>query len=327
MNTKTISTAFILFTMLAVSACGSVPASPAPEVTLPAVINSSGIVAEGRVEPVRYVDIALNVSGLVSEVLSVEGDQVKAGQVIARLENSQAQTLEAARANAFQELTSAYEAVCDAQFELDNFYVPTGFSDLTPTEAVSQTLDSLNITRAAYEPHKNYVANNADRIGHKQQLDEAWSDYRKAIQWLDLTSTLETAQVRLGQALKDYDELMNPSSIENTAVTRAALANAEIRALFTGTITSLNLKVGEFVLMGQPVITLADLSKWVVKTTDLTEIDVVNIKEGQPVEVTLDAIPGKILKGNVLFVSPRFSEKQGDIVYEVTILLTDVTQP
>ena len=70
--------------------------------------------------------------------------------------------------------------------------------------------------------------------------------------------------------------------------------------------------------------TIADTSKWLVKTTDLTEVDVVNIEEGQPVTVKLDALSGTEFKGNVLSISQNYSENQGDIVYEVTILLTDI---
>ena len=72
------------------------------------------------------------------------------------------------------------------------------------------------------------------------------------------------------------------------------------------------------------MVTIADTTQWVVKTKDLTEIDVVNIKEGQPVTVKFDALPGVEFKGNVLSVGDNFSENQGDVVYEVTILLTDV---
>ena len=68
---------------------------------------------------------------------------------------------------------------------------------------------------------------------------------------------------------------------------------------------------------------MADLSKWVVKTTDLTEIDVVNIEEGEPVTLTLDAMPDVELDGHVLSIAQSFAEKQGDIVYEVTILLAE----
>jgi HlyD family secretion protein len=154
-------------------------------------------------------------------------------------------------------------------------------------------------------------------------LDDAWAKYRKAILWLELESNLESAQARLAVAQKNYDSLQDPSFAEDTAGARAALANAEVRAPFAGTITNLDLKVGEFAASGQPVVTIADLSNWIVKTTDLTEIDVVNIKEGQPVTVSLDALPGVTLNGNVLTVGQNYSEKQGDIVYEVTVLLTD----
>ena len=96
-----------------------------------------------------------------------------------------------------------------------------------------------------------------------------------------------------------------------------------LQLLAAGTLTNLDLKVGEFAASGQPVLTIADLSGWVVKTTDLTEIDVVNLKEGQPVEITLDAIPDQTLKGNILSISNNYTERQGDIVYKVTVLLTD----
>ena len=117
--------------------------------------------------------------------------------------------------------------------------------------------------------------------------------------------------------------MLDSSFAEDTASARAALANAEVRALFSGTVTNLDLKVGQFAALGQPVITIANLSSWVVKTTDLTEIDVVSLREGQSVTVTLDAIPGVTLNGKVLTIGENYSEKQGDVVYEVTVLLTD----
>jgi hypothetical protein len=50
---------------------------------------------------------------------------------------------------------------------------------------------------------------------------------------------------------------------------------------------------------------------------------VVNLEEGQPVGVTLDAIPEAELQGEILSIGQTFTENQGDIVYEVTIVLTD----
>jgi HlyD family secretion protein len=88
-------------------------------------------------------------------------------------------------------------------------------------------------------------------------------------------------------------------------------------------VTELNAKLGSSINSGEPAVTIADFSQWLVRTKDLTEIDVVNLKEGEPVTVTLDAIPNVSLKGEILSIAQNYSENQGDIVYEVTILLTD----
>jgi HlyD family secretion protein len=348
---------YVIITVIGVlllSACGAVggPSSNATPTTIPPVEAESGIITEGRLEPIRHVELALNASGLVSEVLVKEGEQVTAGQVIAHVESTEAKTLEAALADASAGLTAAYQGVRDAQYDLDNFDVPSDFQDMTPSQAVQATLDKLNVARDNFEPYKylserqfeqTKAERQAQREGKKdkdsqegkdrtyrdmakllkKRLDDAWADYRKAIQWMELESALTSAKARLGQAQHDYESLQDPSLTENTAGARAALANAEVRAPFAGVITNLDLKVGEFASAGIPVITIADTSKWVVKTTDLTEIDVVNVKDGEAVEIALDAMPDVTLKGNVFSIAQNYAENQGDIVYEVTVLLTD----
>lgn len=320
-----------------IGACSSTPAAtPTPEadasVSAPAVI-----VAEGRLEPIRYTDLALNTTGLVSEVQRAEGDAVDAGEVIARLENTEARTLETAKAETLSRINAAYQAVRDSQYAYDIFDIPSEFADSKAAEAVRVTEERLNKARDAFEPYKHLderqlqltdaedenpiLRSTPKRL--KKDLDDAWDDYRKAVTWLDRESGLENARADLVQAQKDYDSLTDLSFGVETAGVRAALANAELRAPFAGTLTNLTLKVGEFAGAGTPVATVADLSKWVVKTTDLTEIDVINIEEGEAVTLTLDAMPDIELDGNVLSISQSFAEKQGDIVYEVTILLAE----
>lgn len=310
---------------LTLSACTSTASSQAAPTVIPTVKASNIIIAQGQLEPIHYADIALNASGLVSEVLVKEGDKVTAGQIIATLKSSDAQTLEEAQASASKELTSAFQGLRDAQYNLDNFDIPNDFTGMTPPQAVDATLQNLNAARDAYEPYKYLNPNNTNSGGRnfKKQLDDAWAKYRRAIQWMQLESEVENAQARVDQTQKDYNALQDPSFAQDTAGVRAALANAEVRAPFAGVITGLKLKVGEFAASGQPVVTVADTSHWVAKTTDLTEIDVVNIKEGQPVTVKLDAIPNVEFKGNVFSVAQNYSKNQGDVVYEVTVLLTD----
>ena len=115
-----------LVLVLSIAACNAAPAT-AEATQIPTVVADDTIIAEGKLEPIHYTELALNASGLVSEVLFAEGDKVAAGDVIARLDANEGKTLETAQAKATQELTAAYQEVRDAQFELDNFDVPADF--------------------------------------------------------------------------------------------------------------------------------------------------------------------------------------------------------
>jgi multidrug resistance efflux pump len=108
------------------------------------------------------------------------------------------------------------------------------------------------------------------------------------------------------------------------AAAQSALENAELRAPFAGTLARLDLKVGEQVAPAQPVGTLADFSSWWVETDNLTEIEVVRIREGQGVSVVLDALPDASLAGTVTAIDTVFEEKRGDITYTARIALADV---
>lgn len=337
---KLIKIALPILAALSLIACGSSGTAATPEATpIPTVEADDTIIAEGNLEPIHYTQLSLSAGGLISEVVLSEGDRVEAGDVIASVQSEETKTLKDAQAEASQELTEAYQEFRDARSKLDDFYVPSQFSGLTPPEAVTAMLEKLNVERANFEPYRHLDAKklklteeeeNGDKPVQgiakirKKALDNAWNLYRLSIQWLELETNFQNAQARLENAQREYDALYDPAFALDTAGIRSVLANAELRAPYSGTITNLDLKVGEYTSAGEPVVTIADVSQWVVKTKDLTEIDVVNIQEGQLVTVKLDALPDMEFNGNVLSISQEYSENQGDVVYEVTILLTDV---
>jgi len=120
----------------------------------------------------------------------------------------------------------------------------------------------------------------------------------------------------------DADQLPLLEAQLNAA--KARIAAFEVTAPFDGVVAQLNAKLGSSINPGQIAVTIADMSSWTVVTTDVTEIDVVKLKEGQPVTVTLDAIPDVEMKGKVLSIGQNYGQNQGDIVYEVTVVLTNV---
>lgn len=98
----------------------------------------------------------------------------------------------------------------------------------------------------------------------------------------------------------------------------ADLANAELHAPFAGTVTARKVNAGEMVLPGQAVVTLADLSRLRIETTDLSERDVARVAIGQPVTVFVDAL-GAEIPGRVTRIASQATVVGGDAVYAVTI--------
>ena len=105
-----------------------------------------------------------------------------------------------------------------------------------------------------------------------------------------------------------------------------ALDRMILTAPFAGTIATLDLELGEVAAPGVPGGTIADLSGWLVETTDLTELDIVAVRIGLPVNVQVDALPDEILAGTVEDIAAVASLTRGDVTYAVTIRLEDVSE-
>lgn len=100
---------------------------------------------------------------------------------------------------------------------------------------------------------------------------------------------------------------------------RVALGETELKAPFAGAIAALNVQVGEQVGPTSTVVQLADLSSLQIETDDLTELNVVHVREGAPVTITFDAIPDLNVTGKVVRIKPLGENKQGDMTYTVVI--------
>ena len=81
----------------------------------------------------------------------------------------------------------------------------------------------------------------------------------------------------------------------------------------------LNVKIGEQAAPATPLVQLADLSQWQIETDDLTELDIVRVKEGGAATLEFDAIPDLELSGKVVQIKPIGVNRQGDMTYVVVI--------
>jgi len=316
--------------VLFVSACStSAKTSTATPEVIPTVIADTTIVAEGRVEPITYAEIAFNASGIVGDILVQEGQSVTKGQSLIHLGNGSDTNYAAAQV----ELASAQKAWDDLVNSRDADFAQTVIELKDAREAFTKADDYLNYlnnsTRVPQTENRAYLIRTLKGFEYRYKtrnfkgpapqdwITEAENDLALK------KSAMDTAQ-RAYDRLKDgpdADQLPLLEARLNAA--KAGLAAFEVTAPFDGVVAKLNAKTGSSINAGEIAVTIADISSWTVVTTDVTEIDVVKLKEGQPVTVTLDAIPNVKLKGEILSIGQSFSQNQGDIVYEVTIVLTD----
>ena len=187
---------------------------------------------------------------------------------------------------------------------------------------------------------------NSKRKTAKNELDDAQTDYDNAIAKLEST-TRERDAVRaaLNQALADeteakhqYDISQDGPNAEQKALAEARLNNAkaqvssaennlsnyELKAPFDGEVMDTNVSVNQMVGPETWAVVVADTSQWFIDTSDLTELDVVNVAVGQKVNITADALPGVTMAGVVQEISQTYKSQSGDILYTVRIKVNDL---
>lgn len=314
---------------LTVAACGASPTATTEATPIPTVIADDTIIAEGRVEPIQYAEIAFNASGSVSEIFVKEGQAVKKGDPIIRLGDESDTNYAAAQL----ELVTAQQAWDDL--------VNSRGADFA--QAVIDLKDAKEASDRAYQ-YLVYLQNDQriPQTESRRVLTNTPFGYNYEIKtksftgpapedWIvEAKNDLELKKAELEKAQLVYDHLKDgpdasqlPLLEARLNAAKAGVAAFSVTAPFDGIVTKLNAKTGSSINAGEIAVTIADTSKWTVITTDVTEISVVKLKEGQPVTVKLDAIPDAELKGEILSIGQGYTENQGDIVYEVAILLAD----
>lgn len=109
-----------------------------------------------------------------------------------------------------------------------------------------------------------------------------------------------------------------------TALARAELrlSQTELRAPFAGLVGSVGVKVGEPAGATTPAVVLLDTSAFHLDVT-VDEVDVAQLTAGQPVSITIDALPGVALRGHVERLAPTATTVGGLVSYSVRLALDD----
>jgi multidrug resistance efflux pump len=122
-------------------------------------------------------------------------------------------------------------------------------------------------------------------------------------------------------------EAILKAQVENTKAQWAAaqddLADLALKAPFKGTVGKIYYRVNEWVTPGSALVMFGNLDSFIIETTDLSEIDVAQIRIGAPAKVSFDALPDLISTAKVVYISPKSEEGSG-VNYLVKLELDEI---
>ncbi len=290
------------------------------------------------------------------DVLVRLGDREQADAALAgaRLELTSAQqamddfmrTAPLATAQAWEAYMQAQAVRAAAQREYEKLDLNQIDDDITDAEAEVQDRKSdLQDAQDEADKYKDLNKDNARRKDAEDALKTAQDDYNEAVRKLEeitrgrdeKKAALDAAQASENEAKRKYDMSKDGPDADKLALLEARLENAksqvgaaqntldnyELKAPFSGVITDVNVTPGEYVGPEKYAIQIADFGTLYVETSDLTELEVVNVTEGQQVTVVPDALPDVSLSGVVDSISQYSRLQGGDVLYIVKIRLTD----
>lgn len=344
--------------MLVLSACDASQQVAATEEPAADVIDASDVIAEGRLEPFQAANLTFQARGMVEEVLVRIGDTVSEGDVLVRLANAGAAEAQVVIAqNAYDTLlrneggdrARLWEAYMNAQIvraeaekeweDLDVDAIEDRIEDLEGD--IEDLKDDLQDAQEEFDKYKDLDEENSKRVDAEDDLEAAQEDLNEKIRELEaevrsrdeLKAEYDAALAAEAEAKYQYEISLDGPNADQLTIARAnleaakdALSNYVITAPFSGRVADVSVKAGEQVGTDTRAVSVVNDSQWFVETTDVTELEVVNLSIGQTASMRPDALPDLELTGTIVEISDAFTQQGGDVLYSVRIRV-DASDP
>ena len=250
---------------------------------------STVISGTGQIKPKTYVNLGATAMGRITHFYVKEGDRVRKGETVATIENVQ------------QEATVSGQQAAIAAAK----------TDIASYVAAEKTSEA-NVEHAKADlEQKKLDWDRAQGLFQAGIMAKQDFDAKKAAYDTDVASVSQ-AVAQLNQAKAQTDSARGHMQTQE-ATLRAnldMLSRTLAVAPFDGIVTNEPMREGETVVEGiqntegSTLMTLADMSV-ITAEVKVDETDIVNVKNGQPADVTVDAIPNKVFKGHVTLVGDQ----------------------
>jgi HlyD family secretion protein len=260
----------------------------------------------GKVEPIQNFEAHAPIATTVKKLLVKEGDHVRKGQLLLQLDDDDIRT-QAARAQAQVKTAQA-----------DQASLKTGGTQeevLTLNSQLVKARSARDVSQRSLEALQRLQQEGAASPGEVRQAQDTLQRAQADVNLLEQKQKDRYSQPEVARIQAQGEEAQ---AAYNAA--EEALRKSSVRAPFDGVVYSLSVKVGTFVQAGDLLLQEADLSKVLVRAF-VDEPDVGRLQVGQKVEVTWDAIPGRMWTGMVNTVPATVKLRVSRNVGETTCLI------
>ncbi len=241
------------------------------------------------------------IAGNIGQIYVKAGDHVAAGELLATIDNP---SLAYTAAGSQADYTSAAANVTAASVQEQNARVGYQAAVATNKSALDEARRVYDADRLLYQ-NKAIPRNQLDQ--DQSKLEQAQVAYDQAVEQAKLgaISGYNGSSVQYAQATERKSQIVNAQNQQQVAFTH-------IVAPFDGTIQTVStqasdalrsLQSGDAVTEGQALFTIAGGGGYIVKA-EVDEQDVINVRVGQPVNVSGQDFPGKVIRGHVARIAP-----------------------
>jgi multidrug resistance efflux pump len=250
-------------------------------------------------------------------------------------------------AQAWAAYLTAQEARAEAEREWEDVDLDEVEDNVEDARADLEDLETdLEDAQEEFDKYKDLDKDNSKRKTAEDDLERAQEDYNEAMRDLEeLTRESETVRATLDAAISSeaeakyqYELSADGVNADQLALTQSRLDNAQaqveaaesalnnyiLTAPFDGVVADVAVEIGEQVTAESRAVSVVDTSSWMIETSDITELEVVDIAVGQAVTFTADALPDVTMNGVVTAISESSFTQSGDIIYTVYINASDV---
>ncbi len=256
---KVLSLSFLCFISLLVTACGKTEAPAATEVYVQAAHPERGdiseqITADATLAPLAQAAISPKVTAPVKKFYVQRGSHVRAGQLLATLENRDLEAAALDNKGAYTAAQGTYDIATGATVPADTMKAETDLTQATANLSLAQSIaDSrAQLFAEGAIPGRDLDTAKAALVQAKAAHEIA-RQHLEALQNVSQKAALESAQGQLTSAKGKY------------LGAEAQLSYTEIRSPISGVVTDRPLFAGETAAAGNPVITVMDTSALLAK--------------------------------------------------------------